>query len=138
MSLFWTLDSRRQLFTVTCEGKVDHADVNAMIDALVGANGLRYRKLFDGTRGSTEMNEQEILSVGARMRDLHALQGDHGALAVILPDDKYDQISRVLGILAAAKRPMRVFRDIEKARKWLDSPPIRGGLPLLEAVEASA
>jgi len=138
MPLFWTIDSRRQLFTVTCDGKVDLVDVSEMLDAYVGANGLHYRKLFDGTRGSTDMNEQEILTIGARMRELHALQSTLGALAVVLPDDKYEQVSRVLGILAAAKRPMRVFKDVDKARKWLDSPPIRGGLPLLEPLEVRA
>jgi len=138
MPLFWTIDSRRQFFTVTCDGKVDLADVKEMVDALVGANGLPYRKLFDGTRGCTDMSEQEMLGIGVRMRELHVLQRDHGALAVVLPDDKYEQISRVLGILAAAKRPMRVFKDGDKARKWLDSPPIRGSLPPLEPAEASA
>ncbi|WP_425067013.1 hypothetical protein [Reyranella sp.] len=117
------------MFAATCEGKVDLGEVNAMIDAMVGANALRYRKIFDACRASTDMGEQEFLSIGARMRMLHVERNDYGPLAVVLSEDKCTQMSRVLGILAAAKRPMRVFSDVDKARKWLDSPAIRGNLP---------
>ena len=138
MSLHWIIDSRLQIFAATCEGKVDLGDVNAMIDAMVGANALRYRKIFDSSRASTCMGEREFLSIGARMRMLHVERKDYGPLAVVLSEDQCTQMSRVLGILAAAKRPMRVFSDVDKARKWLDSPAIRGNLPPAQVPELSA
>lgn len=45
-------------------------------------------------------------------------------------------MSRLLGILAAARRPMRVFKDAGKARKWLDSPAIRASLPGFSELQA--
>ena len=138
MSLHWTIDSRLQTFVATCDGNVDLAEVNAMLDAMVGANGLGYRKLFDGTNGNTQMSSVDMLGIGVRMRALQEGHRDHGPLAIVVPDDKYAMMSRVLGILAAAKRPMRVFNDAGKARKWLDSPTIRAGRPAFDGPEASA
>ena len=82
------------------------------------------------------MSPTDLLSLGVRMRSIHAM-GPMGPLAIVIPDDKYYLIARVLGILAAAKRPMRVFKDPEKARQWLDSPAIRGRMPEPTADEPS-
>lgn len=109
---------------VSAEGFVDYAEVNRMLDAMVGADVHGYRKLFDGTMGDTRMSPAELLSLGVRKRSLHATRR-MGPLAIVIPEDKYYLIARVLGMLAAAKRPMRVFKDTEKARQWLDSPAIR-------------
>jgi len=128
MPLHWTIDSRLRLFVVTADGFVDLAEVNRMLDVMVGADVHGYRKMFDGTRGDTKMSPTEILSLGVRMRSIHATH-PMGPLAIVIPDDKYYLIARVLGMLAADKRPMRVFRDLEKARQWLDSPAIRAHVP---------
>jgi len=128
MPLHWTIDSRLRLFVVTADGFVDFAEVNRMLDAMVGADVHGYRKMFDGTRGDTRMSPTELLSLGVRMRSIHATR-PMGPLAIVIPEDKYYLVARVLGMLAAAKRPMRVFRDAKKARQWLDSPDIRARMP---------
>lgn len=133
MPLYWTIDSRSQFFAITCDGNVGIDDANAMIDAMLGTQVLSFRKLFDALHGTTNMNAEEMLTFGVRLRELHLAPGDHGALAVVFPEEKCIQLSRLLGILAAARRPMRVFHDPDKARKWLDSPAIRGTLPALES-----
>lgn len=132
MPLHWTIDSRRRVFVVTCDGNVDLAEANAMLDAVVGANGLGYRKLFDGTNGNTQMSAIDMLSIGVRIRALQGRDLEHGPLAIVVPDDKHALMARLLGILAAARRPMRVFKDVKAARKWLDSPGIRAGLPAFD------
>ncbi len=99
-----------------------------MIDVLAGSNIVGYRKLFDGSAGDTKMGALEILALGVRMREMH-IGTAVGPLAVVLPDDKYVLLSRVLGMLAAAKRPMRIFNDPSKAPEWLESPAIRASTP---------
>jgi hypothetical protein len=129
MPLHWTIDSRRGLFVATAVGIVDKADADRMIDVLVASNILGYRKLFDGTEGDTKMGAVDILALGVRMRELHAA-GPMGPLAVVVPEDKYVLLSRVLGMLAAAKRPMRIFNDRRKALQWLESSAVRASAPL--------
>ncbi len=43
-----------------------------------------------------------------------------GPLAMVIPPDKGNSLDRMVGMIAAADRPMRVFRDARKARRWID------------------
>lgn len=137
MPLHWTIDSKIKLFAATADGHVSLDDVNRMLDAMAGANAHGYRKLFDGSLGDTQMGPADLLSLGVRMRSIHAT-GTMGPLAIVVPDDKYYLVARVLGMLAAARRPMRVFKDPARARQWLDSPSICAKAPALLASESSS
>ena len=120
MSLRWTINSRERLFTAVAEGNVSRSDIELCLDAMAGSGAMAYRKLFDGTRGDTSMTADELLEVGVRMRAFHA-QGPMGPLAVIVPIEKGEMVARILGILAAADRPMRIFSTVRPAQRWLES-----------------
>lgn len=119
MPLYWLIDSRRKLVTVACEGDVTRADVIEYLDAVEGAGALTYCKLFDGTAFETSMTTADMLEIGARFRSYH--NQPIGPLAMVLPPDKADLFARVLGMLAAADRPMRVFRRLAPARRWIEA-----------------
>lgn len=123
MPLHWIIDSKERLVTLSAEGDITRVEIEACIAVMTGAGTLSYRKLFDGTRGNTAMTSQDILTVGVRLRALHAESKMPGALALVLSPDKSELVSRMLGILAVADRPMRVFSDIEPARRWIGSLP---------------
>ncbi len=69
------------------------------------------------------MTSEDMLAIGVQIRARHAAHGKHGALAVVVPPGKAELVSRVLGILATAKRPMRVFSESEPARRWIERLP---------------
>jgi hypothetical protein len=48
MPLYWTIDSKERFFTGVGEGEVTLRDAMSLLEALVGAGALSYRKLFDG------------------------------------------------------------------------------------------
>jgi hypothetical protein len=123
MPVNWEVDPQQKLVTVVAEGDVTRAEVEAYLDAVGEAGLYGYSKLFDGTRAATHMTSEEVLALGARMRGLHVEGHPMGALAAVVPDNQMEAVSRVLGMLAAADRPMRVFRQIEPARKWIRSLP---------------
>ena len=122
MPLHWTIDPKQRLVTVVAEGEVKRAEVEAYLNAVdqAGANG--YRKLFDGTRGDTSMGPEDVLALGVRMRATHAT-GPMGPLAMVVPGDVAEPFGRMLGMLASAERPMRVFREVGPARKWIGNLP---------------
>ncbi len=122
MPLRWTIDPHQRMLTAVAEGDVTRAEFETYLDTLDAAGAHGYRKLFDGGRGSTRMPSEDILALGVRMRAAHAT-GPIGALAVVVPDDFADAVGRVLGMLAAADRPMRVFGTLGPARKWLKRVP---------------
>lgn len=121
MPLHWKIDSEERIFEVVCNGLVEGAEVDQMLDVLVASRALGYRKLFDGSRGETSMGPLEVLKFGARIRSLHAGYRVLGPLAVVAPDDRFPVLARVIGILAVPPRPMKVFSDVRRARAWLNS-----------------
>lgn len=132
MPVHWTIDSEEKIFEVTCIGVVEPDEIHRMLDVLVGSNALGYRKLFDGSQADTRMGALDVLNIGVRMRTLHGDGAPLGPLAVVIPTDKYPLLSRVLGILASPRRPMRIFSDVERARKWLETAAVRRSVPARE------
>ena len=120
MSLQWTVELQARMFTMVADGIVSRSDIETCLDAMASSGAMPYRKLFDGSRGDTSMTPDDLLQVAVRMREFHA-QGPMGPLAVVVPMEKADLVARILGILATADRPMRIFRTARKARRWLDS-----------------
>ena len=128
MALNWFIDSRKKLIVVTADGPVSRAEIDELLDAVTGAKALSYSKLVDATKGEFVLSTIDILAIGARVRSLHG--GSIGAAALVLPgglaqdggpEDASTLIARLIGILASANRPLRMFRSVSAARRWLDS-----------------
>ena len=118
MPVYWTIDSKQKLVVVTAEGDVSHADAEDYLDVIEGGGALAYRKLYDGRDGNVVMSHDEMMAIAARFRGYH--HRPVGALAIVLPHDKAEPVARVLGVLAAADRPMRLFINLAQARRWID------------------
>jgi hypothetical protein len=117
--LYWTIDSKQRLFTGGGEGVVTFADAMSLLEALIGANALSYRKLFDGRAVQSAMTAEEVLALCVHIRARHA-KGAVGALAMVGTDEQTVIFARLLGALASADRPMKVFTTMRAARAWLD------------------
>ena len=120
MPLQWTIDPEFHFVVVVAEGEVTRPEAEELLEAMASRGAMTYRKLFDGTEGTTSMSPEDLRALGVRVRAHHA-QGPMGALALVLPPDKVERIRPILGMLAAADRPMRIFRDHKRARRWLSS-----------------
>ncbi len=120
MSLDWTIDAEAHLVVIVADGDFTRGDMETLLDDLASSGAMAYRKLFDGSRGDTSMGAEDLLMLGVRFRAIHA-QERMGPLAVVVPDHRAELVARVLGILAVADRPMRVFRAPALARRWLES-----------------
>lgn len=120
MSLDWTIDAEARLVVIVVDGDVTRREMETLLDELIAKEAMTYRKLFDGSRGDTSMNSEELLMLGVRFRAIHA-QGRMGPLAVVVAEHKAELVAQVLGMLAVADRPMRVFRAPALAHRWLES-----------------
>ena len=118
MHLHWTIDSRERLFMGSGRGDVTLADAMSLLDALAGAGALSYRKLFDGRAVQSSMTGQELLAVCVRIRAYHE-QGPVGALAIVCTPEQTVEFGRLLGALAAADRPIKMFSSLRQAKTWL-------------------
>lgn len=123
MPLHWTIDPDERLFSAVAEGDVTKAEFEAYLDTIDSADLHTWRKLFDGLQAHTTMGAENILALGVRMRDSHR-KSAVGALAIVVQEEKVPMFTRVLGMLAAANRPMRVFSDLGAAREWILKQPL--------------
>ena len=114
----WTIDPEDRMMVVLAEGEVTRPEVDAMLDAMQADDVLTYRKMFDGAKADTRMPADDLIALGVRMRAMHA-QGGMGPLALVVPPDKEELLERVFGMLAVPNRPMRVFNDSVRARRWI-------------------
>lgn len=121
MPLYWTIDSKARLFTGVAEGDVSLGDAVAFLEAMAGAKAMAYRKLFDGRAATPTMTPDELLSLCARIREYHE-QGMMGALALVATPEQTVAFARLLGALAAAERPIKVFATLRQARNWIEDP----------------
>jgi hypothetical protein len=119
MPIHWVIDSALRLVTVTAEGAVTRADADSYLDAVERAGAVTYRKLLDGRAGTIAMSHDDVMAICVRIRNFH---GDPvGALAVVRSGDESEAVARVLGILAAADRPIRLFASLRPAQRWIES-----------------
>ncbi len=118
MPLYWTIDSKERLFTAVAEGQVTIDEAIALLDAMTGSGAIAYAKLLDGRAVTAAMSSDELLSLCARIRTLHE---NHkvGPLAVIGTPEQTVIYSRLLGALASADRPIKLFETSRRARNWL-------------------
>ena len=119
MPLYWTIDSKARLFTGVAEGNVSMSDAVDLLEAMAGAKAMSYRKLFDSRAATPSLTSDELLSLCARIRSYHE-QGMMGALAIVATAEQTVVFARLLGALASAKRPIKVFDSPRQARNWID------------------
>ena len=117
MPLHWLITSRERLATVTGEGTVGRADIERWLEVVDGARLLPFRKLVDLGQASLDLTAEDMMILGIRFRAHHS--NSMGPLAMVLPTAAPESIERGLGILAAGDRPMRLFRSLPRARRWL-------------------
>lgn len=119
MPLHWIIDSRNQLVTITAGGDVSYGNVTECLDALAGAKVLGYRKLVDCAAAVSVMNTAELAALAVKVRELHGT-GAMGAAALILNVESSAAGARLLGAIAAADRPLRLFKTKRRAKRWID------------------
>jgi hypothetical protein len=119
MPLYWTIDSKARLFTGVAEGHVSMRDALDLLEAMAGAKAMSYRKLFDSRAAAPRLSSDELLSLCARIRSYHE-QGMMGALAIVATAEQTTVFARLLGALASAERPIKVFDSPRQARNWIE------------------
>jgi hypothetical protein len=81
---------------------------------------MPYRKLFDGREGTSSMSANEMLAICVKIRS-YQQEGPMGAMAVIATAEQTVAFARVLGALAVAQRPIKVFDNPRPAQLWIEA-----------------
>lgn len=115
------IDHARRWVEALAEGEVSLEDIEEFLDAVIVAEALPYRKLFDGRASHGKYTDEEVMRLAARL-SAYASLGRRGAVALVASAQHYELATRVLN-LDRREQPGRVFIDVDEARRWLDAQP---------------
>jgi len=120
MPIQWTISRPTRLVVAVAKGALTRKDIEGYLDALVVADVMLYRKIFDMTQAEPSLSDADMMELGARIR-AYATTGDMGPLAIVAATPQAVERASLFAALSEARRPIRIFQELHQARKWLDS-----------------
>lgn len=119
MPILWAIDHPRRLVEATARDILRRPDIEAFLDGIAIAATLSYRKLFDATQSTIELGEGDLTSISAWVHKSSSTT-QMGAVAIVVGSDEMYEHALAFEALTAARRPLKVFRQLRDAQKWLD------------------
>jgi len=101
------------------KGEVTSAEFGKYIAALDEAGARGYAKLFD-VSGLTGSLGDALLQTVARAVEMKATQGALGPIAIVASVGSSAQ-AHFYAHAATVDRPLKIFSDLDEARRWLES-----------------
>jgi hypothetical protein len=120
MPIQWTISHPIKLVVAVCKGTITREEIEGYLDAVVVADTLAYRKIFDTTQATAALSDDDMMALGARIR-AYATTDAMGPLAIVASTPESSERAHLFAALADARRPLRIFRELHLARKWLDT-----------------
>ncbi|MBN9088241.1 MAG: hypothetical protein J0J01_15130 [Reyranella sp.] len=103
-----------------CKGTLTRKDIEGYLDAVVVADVMSYRKIFDTTHAEGDLSDDDMMALGARIR-AYATTGEMGPLAIVASTPQNFERAHLFSALAEARRPIKIFQELHEARQWLDA-----------------
>jgi hypothetical protein len=120
MPVRYTIDPSTRFVHAVAEDEVTLDDIETFLDAVVVAEALPYRKLFDGRTAYGKYTDSDLMQLAARISAYAAVE-KRGPTAIVPSRDYYELAARFINL--NKNGPARVFLDVEEARRWLDAQP---------------
>ena len=120
MPIQWTISKPTRLIVAVCKGPVTRKDIEGYLDAVVVADVMPYRKIFDATQAEGGLSDDDMMALGARIR-AYATTGEMGPLAIVASTPESFERAHLYTALSGARRPIKIFRELHEARQWLDA-----------------
>ena len=119
MAILWTVSHPERLVVAVGRDAVTATDILFCVDGMLRAGVISYRKIYDMTLLGITMPTLDLRSVGKRMAALADSEG-FGPVAIVVASNGIEGSARHFEETSAARRPVRIFRDLFAARVWLD------------------
>ena len=112
------IDHTAKLVVATALGVVTLEDMLAYFHVLARSGAMSYRKLFDARQLDSQLNEDDMKVLGARVRANAAFDPRGPIAAVATTAESVGAVQRFKD-LGGAVRPVEIFDTIEGAKAWL-------------------
>src|SRR5260221_11406255 len=126
MAIIWTVSHPERLVVAVGRNSVTATDILFCVDGMLKAGVISYRKIYDMTLLGITMPRLDLRLVGVRMAAMADSKG-FGPVAIVVSSNGVAGSARHFEETSAAKRLVRIFRDLYAAREWVDegAPPDR-------------
>jgi hypothetical protein len=119
MPLSWTISHPQRLVIAVARGDVAPREFGAYLEAMEPIGG--YRRMFVVSGLSTVFDTVLMKSVGYAVRD-RAQRERIGPIAIVADNEAaYASALIYAEAVQGVDRPIRIFRELHEARRWLDS-----------------
>ncbi|TAJ36229.1 MAG: hypothetical protein EPO55_22385 [Reyranella sp.] len=118
----WTISHADRMVEAVANGHAGLQDIELYLDDVMVSDALPYRKLFDASQVTSGLGDDDMMMLGARLSAYTGL-GPIGPLAIVAPATAVRQQARLFATLAPADRPLKIFKTVKAARKWLAAVP---------------
>ncbi len=98
-----------------------YAEMRAHVNTELSAEAATYGELIDCSTATTNVTGAEIRQLAMERKKVDAQQRRPGPVAVVATDNVFFGMLRMYDALTESIRPIQVFRDVQKAERWLDS-----------------
>lgn len=120
MPVQWTISKPHRLVIAVARDELRLHDIEQYLDGVAIAGVLPYRKIFDMTHAAVMLSDADMMALGARIRAyLQVIK--LGPLAIVAVTQRAYEQATLFQALADGDRPVRIFRELHKAREWLDT-----------------
>jgi hypothetical protein len=119
----WTISHPARLVVAVTKGAVGAQDIERYFIGVSAAGGMSYRKIFEVTHTPRALSDETLKTLGARIVD-YAANGQIGPVAIVAASDESFAKAQVFAAAAQVDRPLRIFRELHVARRWLDAQPV--------------
>lgn len=112
---------KREIWSLAV-GPINRSDAEAHLLRMKEWDSLGYREFFDARGTGPDLDTQDLRSIVEMLRELSAGKS-LGRTAVLVSNDVGFQAASKFAELSEGLLPVRVFRDEEEARAWLNAKP---------------
>src|SRR3954466_136813 len=97
MPIRFAIDHQRRFVRASAEDNVTLEDIETFLDAVVVADALPYRKLFDGRTAFGKYTDEELMRLAARISAYAAIE-KRGAAAIVPSPDYVELTTRFINL----------------------------------------
>jgi hypothetical protein len=119
MPVHWTISHSARLVIAVTKDEVRVEDIEKYFAGVTAHGGMAYRKIFEITATPMALSDENVQALGQRVV-LYAQHGQVGPLAIVASSDESYAQAQAFAAASTARRPLRIFRELHTARRWLD------------------
>ena len=119
MPVHWTISHSSRLVIAVAKDEVKVEDIEKYFAGVTADGAMAYRKIFEIGDEPMAVSDENLKTLGQRVV-LYAEHGQVGPVALVAGSDASFAQAQIFANAATVGRPLRIFRELHAARRWLD------------------